>query len=670
MTPGYEEFGNKILKAAQQLLQLNNEASKTKDVLTQIVNLPPLDPLGSFNPQREMEERAARTPSMLQQRQSRMDAYRQSAMARSFAEREAAVRASAESQFDINESPSARKDRIEMAVFEARVSMERELLDAQRERKLNLERILADQQSEIGLVGKTGGAAAALRKEYELTSALRLDAARTGNQVDEREIALIKQKTEEYGKYVDALNQRRFAFDMNQQMQDARLSPRQRQIVTTLRQYGLPEDLNGANARAVGQQVNWQENKELVGNFFSAIHDGAWQNGGKIGKAIGEAALQGLQSMSKKLWENVFDGLSTMVSNWMTGRNGGVSGVAANVGSSIAARLTPANDNAMAAPVGAVARAPLGNISSYAKAIQSIESSGNYGALGPITRNGDRAYGAYQVMGNNIGPWSEAALGRRLSPDQFLADKSAQDAIFNHRFGGYVDKYGASGAAQAWFGGPSSVGKGGTGADVLGTTGNAYVEKFNSALGNAGETASEALDKLAGNAGAATQGLGKIGSALSAFPAAPTPNASGGGGGGILGWLGNLFGGFSPNGAQATLAASGSISGMFAGGTNNAPGGLSLVGERGPELLNLPQGSGVVSNHKLMEALSQRDGGQGGIAGIRLFVDQDGNWQAKVESIAEKKANSASRQNLGGYKQNQQRSGYGDDQKRYMSRKG
>lgn len=37
----------------------------------------------------------------------------------------------------------------------------------------------------------------------------------------------------------------------------------------------------------------------------------------------------------------------------------------------------------------------------------------------------------------------------------------------------------------------------------------------------------------------------------------------------------------------------------FATGTNFAPGGLAIVGERGPELVNLPRGSQVVPNHEL-----------------------------------------------------------------------
>lgn len=39
--------------------------------------------------------------------------------------------------------------------------------------------------------------------------------------------------------------------------------------------------------------------------------------------------------------------------------------------------------------------------------------------------------------------------------------------------------------------------------------------------------------------------------------------------------------------------------GAFASGTNSAPGGLSLVGEKGPELINLPRGSQVIPNHDL-----------------------------------------------------------------------
>ena len=121
----------------------------------------------------------------------------------------------------------------------------------------------------------------------------------------------------------------------------------------------------------------------------------------------------------------------------------------------------------------------------WMSAISSIESGGRYGITGPQTRSGDRAYGKYQVMGANIGPWTQAALGRELSPQEFLADPEAQDAVFKNRFGGYVEKYGTpQDAASAWFTGRPINAASARSADVLGTTGAGYVEKFNNALGN------------------------------------------------------------------------------------------------------------------------------------------------------------------------------------------
>ncbi len=57
--------------------------------------------------------------------------------------------------------------------------------------------------------------------------------------------------------------------------------------------------------------------------------------------------------------------------------------------------------------------------------------------------------------------------------------------------------------------------------------------------------------------------------------------------------LGGLGGGFTPNTTFGNY-----IKGVpgFAKGTNSAPGGLSLVGENGPELLNIPNGSQVIPN--------------------------------------------------------------------------
>ena len=66
-----------------------------------------------------------------------------------------------------------------------------------------------------------------------------------------------------------------------------------------------------------------------------------------------------------------------------------------------------------------------------------VESSNDYGEIGPKTRKGDNAYGKYQVMDFNVPSWTEQYVGRRMTPQEFLADPPAQDAVFMGRMGQY-----------------------------------------------------------------------------------------------------------------------------------------------------------------------------------------------------------------------------------------
>jgi len=69
-----------------------------------------------------------------------------------------------------------------------------------------------------------------------------------------------------------------------------------------------------------------------------------------------------------------------------------------------------------------------------------VESSNRYDAIGPETRRGDNAYGRYQVMDFNVPSWSEQYYGQRLTPQEFLANPQAQDAVFYGRMGEYYSQ--------------------------------------------------------------------------------------------------------------------------------------------------------------------------------------------------------------------------------------
>jgi hypothetical protein len=143
--------------------------------------------------------------------------------------------------------------------------------------------------------------------------------------------------------------------------------------------------------------------------------------------------------------------------------------------------LAPSSHVAPAEPQQSVAGGD--PITQYAEAIAAKESGGRYGAVGPTHPKLGRALGKYQVMEANVGPWTQAALGKRMTGDEFLESPEAQDAVFRHRFGGYAEKHGPEGAASMWFTGrPHAPGA----KDVLGTTGANYVASFRNNLARLG----------------------------------------------------------------------------------------------------------------------------------------------------------------------------------------
>ena len=60
----------------------------------------------------------------------------------------------------------------------------------------------------------------------------------------------------------------------------------------------------------------------------------------------------------------------------------------------------------------------------------------------------------------------------------------------------------------------------------------------------------------------------------------------------------------------------------FANGTNSAPGGLAMVGERGPELVNLPRGSQVIPN---IDTRKMMQGGGGTVINVNQTFTADSN---------------------------------------------
>ena len=101
-----------------------------------------------------------------------------------------------------------------------------------------------------------------------------------------------------------------------------------------------------------------------------------------------------------------------------------------------------------------------------------------YSLVGERSRRGDYPYGKYQVMGENVPVWTKQYLGKEMTPQEFLADKDAQEQVARGRGSEYLAKYGPEGAAAAWFAGEKGMNDPNR-KDTLGTHVAEYRRRFN-----------------------------------------------------------------------------------------------------------------------------------------------------------------------------------------------
>lgn len=101
---------------------------------------------------------------------------------------------------------------------------------------------------------------------------------------------------------------------------------------------------------------------------------------------------------------------------------------------------------------GTIEEAPEANVSgreAFINAIAGQESGGNYNA-----ENGDTgAYGKYQILPSNWPSWAEEA---GIGADAPRTPEN-QEIVARFKLGQYYDKYGARGAAIAWYGGEGAL---------------------------------------------------------------------------------------------------------------------------------------------------------------------------------------------------------------------
>lgn len=131
-------------------------------------------------------------------------------------------------------------------------------------------------------------------------------------------------------------------------------------------------------------------------------------------------------------------------------------GVLGGVGSGLSATFSKKNSDVAeeiaSEDGGTIEEAPEATVSgkeAFINAIAGQESGGNYNA-----ENGDTgAYGKYQIMPSNWPAWAEEA---GIGADAPRTPEN-QEIVARFKLGQYYDKYGARGAAIAWYGGEGAL---------------------------------------------------------------------------------------------------------------------------------------------------------------------------------------------------------------------
>ncbi|WP_065091506.1 phage tail length tape measure family protein [Rhizobium leucaenae] len=622
--------------------------------------------------------------------------------ARSPYERANAARQAAAAQYNNDETPDARKQRIQQAGMLVEIQIQHDLTEAQRDRAVALNKTVEDQKLEVSLIGKTAGETAALRKEYELTSQLRIDAAKNGTQVDQKELDLIKQKSQDLGQLTDAYNKANLKKDLSFERDQLFRTPQEQQVASRLQGAGQAVDLNSPEAKSIRQNLQIAEMQDTVNGFFTSIRDNVVSNGGNIGKALGDAIKTSLLSALTKASDAAIQRLTNSLVNAFLPSGNAAGGAGAGIGVGVAAvgkALSPGIINT--APVGAVTRASLPNIGATTDVASYIAKAAAARGIDPNTalavaksegglsswnmqsnyvKNGvqEPSFGPFQLYkGGGLGNEFQRQTG--LDPALAANGPAGVDFALDHA---------AKNGWGAWYGAKNT---GISNWQGIGTGGaNSSVDAVNN-MAKAADAATKNLDGFGG-------GLGKLGSSLSSISLSPGSGSAVGQYSGLWGGIGKLFGGISPTsplwapnstlGDVIGLADGGHVSGPGSGTSDSVPAWLS----NGEFVVNA---SATKKNKKLLEAINGGKGAHFASGGLvtpalvsaprapsltpRMATTGSGGGEPGVLNVHINGANGDDHvrslvkqgvsEGLGQYNDSQVRGGFGSNQNKWNARK-
>ncbi|TDT94551.1 lambda family phage tail tape measure protein [Azorhizobium sp. AG788] len=195
-----------------------------------------------------------------------------------------------------------------------------QLSAAARQRLATADEGILAARNEVELIGRTASEQALLNANYQAEADLRRQAAQTGIAVDQRELALLKQKSVELAQTIELRQRTQLRSEMDFSLRQLGRTDQEQQVASTLRGYGLAENLDSADAAMVRMTLRMQEfkatAKDAMGGFIDDLVNGT---------SATEAMSNALKRLASQLASKALD--SALSSIFPSGNGGGLGGL-------------------------------------------------------------------------------------------------------------------------------------------------------------------------------------------------------------------------------------------------------------------------------------------------------------------------------------------------------
>ncbi|RWY85182.1 tail length tape measure protein [Rhizobium leguminosarum] len=498
-------------------------------------------------------------------------------------------------------------------------------------------------KQEIDLLGKYGIEADAARFSLDLFQ----QAEDKGRSLSATQRAEIQKKVDLYKQYSETLLKAKLSQDLLNDMRYNSLSKEDQKITTTLRQYGLPEDLNSDQAGQIRKSLKTEDLRDDLHSFASDFKNALLNNGGDIGKAFGDAIQNAALNQISKIADRFID----QIINGIIGSVGKSGGAANGISAAITGSIGGGSSTGSAAAASKAVVSSAGSAVDLASKLFGANENTNTSSINSFLKQGGVDLNAAQTkwcaafVNSSLeqvgikGSGSQVAnsfldWGTKIDPSQILkGDVLVQNrGLGANQAGGHV---GFATGATRFSGGQQQLEM--LSGNLKDGVGKEWVSAMEVQARRATESAAS-LGKVAGSATDATQGLGQFGSGLNKLGGSLSSMGAGGGGWGQLSGGGGFDWAslFSPSWKPNTTF--GSFLGLADGGHVKGPGGptsddVPAMLSNGEYVINA---SSTRRHRRLLDAINNGTIGHfaaGGVVAPRLTPSSAGRSYASGDNV-------------------------------------